>query len=141
MRKVYLLIVLFLSAFASHAQYAPTRTVCSGVSFNYSDNAIFPGGKFTWLAPTSGSAFTGGSANTIVANATVSISQTLRNPNNIPIIVSYTVTEITSNTTFTLAITVNPTPTVASVTSQEVLNGTNTSAILFGGTVAGSTFA
>ena len=141
MRKVYLLIVFLLSAFVSHAQYAPTLTKCSNVSFSWSDVAKFGvGGAYNWQTPTSPSLFTGGSSNTIVANALPSINQTLRNLTNAPIIVSYLVTEINSGLTFTLAITVNPTPTVSAVTSQEVLNGMNTSDILFGGAVAGTIY-
>ena len=138
MRKVYISIILLLSVGIVQAQY--TRTICSGTSFTYSDNIVFPGGSFTWTAPNSGAnIITGGSANA-TAKPTVSQTLSLVNPNNVPVVVTYTVTDVVSSTVFTVAVTVNPTPTVSSITSQTILNGTTTNAIVFGGTVAGTAF-
>ena len=138
MRKVYLLIVLLLSAFISHAQYTATRTICSGFSFSFSDGVTFPGGSYTWAMPTSPDLFTGGSPNLVTARGV--ISQTLANPNVFPIIVTYSGTETNTLTPITLRVTVNPTPTVNAISTEYELNGTSTNGTIFSGTVAGTTY-
>lgn len=136
MRKVYLLIVLLLSAFASHAQYIPASPplTCSNQLFSWNDTSPggFPAGQYIWDAPT-GVGFIGGSANSVPKN---SVSGTLINLTSANVIASYVVKEIGSSTTFTLNVTIYPSPDVTiSTSSQVILNGTATTAISFGSSV------
>ena len=140
MRKVYLLIVLLLSAFISHAQGPFATTECSSTGFSWNNIALFPTGQYTWTAPAPVAGLTGGVANATPRNF---VTGTLINLTNGPLIASYTVTEVGSGTLFTLNVTVNPKPNVTITNgNQVVLNGMSTNVVSFGSNVlVGTTFA
>ncbi len=107
-----------------------TRTICSGNAFTVSpvDGApdaatIVPTGTtYKWAAPSMPTGVTGGSAQTIGAN---SISQTLTNNTNTPKTVTYNVIPSIGScdgASFTVTVTVNPTPKVIAQT-REICSG------------------
>jgi hypothetical protein len=88
-----------------------TTAVCSGIAFNVTPAGAPAGTTYTWAAPT-GTGFTGGSAQ---GTGQTSISQTLTNTTTNPVTATYIVTPITTGcagNTFTLTVTVNPSPTI-----------------------------
>ncbi|RYE23737.1 MAG: HYR domain-containing protein [Sphingobacteriales bacterium] len=95
----------------------------------------------------SGTTYTWTSDNTtigIAASGNGDISSfTATNSGTTPVVATVTVTPHANNcngTPRTFTITVNPTPTVASVNNQTVCNGANTSAVSFTGNVANTAF-
>lgn len=126
-----------------------TASICSGGSFSVTPvnttNGIVPAGTtYSWGIPSVTGGLTGGSSATGVA----SISGTLANPSGTPQTATYTVTastpSCTASSTFTVTVTVNPTPAVTNMTASACsgagfsvtpVNGTN-------GTVpAGTTYS
>jgi gliding motility-associated-like protein len=100
---------------------AMTNTTCSGVAFtstpvNVSNGVVPTGTTYSWSAPVVTGGMTGGASGT---NQT-SISGTLTNPTNTPQTATYTVTP-TSGTcvgaTFTVTVTVNPSPAITAMTN------------------------
>ena len=98
---------------------------------------------YAWGAPTT-PGITGLASGT---NASA-ITGTLTNTTPAPIVVVYTVTPTSptgpcSGATFTVSVTVNPTPTVNAVTSQTLCNNATTTAVNFASTfnVTGTTYA
>ncbi|MEN9303538.1 MAG: hypothetical protein RL264_1967, partial [Bacteroidota bacterium] len=97
-----------------------TTIICSGAAFsvtptNGTNGSVPSGTTYSWAAP-SVPGITGTAAGT---NAS-SISGTLTNTTNAPITVSYTVTPVAGSctgATFTVSVTVNPTPTVTNMTA------------------------
>src|SRR5207247_2462726 len=78
------------------------------------------GTKYTWTAPTVTGGITGGSAQAV---GQTSISQTLTNPTNVMQTATYTVTPTSgvagycAGASFTITVTVNPTPLIANKTA------------------------
>lgn len=102
-------------------------TICSGEAFMISPvdgdpdaNTIVPAGTtYTWTSP-AGSGFTGGSAQAVPQT---SISQTLVNTTNNPVVAVYTVTPSTptcSGESFEIEVTINPAATVDAGAPQSV---------------------
>ena len=129
---------------------AQTTSVASGSAFSFAPSnggsSIVPTGTtYTWTAPLVTGGVTGGS---VQATGQTSISQTLTNPTNTAQTATYTVTP-TSGTagscvgnTFTLTVTVNPTPTITnSPLSQTICSGSTSSAVTLTSGVAGATFS
>ena len=98
-----------------------TEVICSGTSFNFSPvnaspSTIVPNGTtYSWSAPIVSGGITGGLAQFNQST----ISQTLVNPTNIAQTATYTVTATSPSTiggcssnTFTVTVTVNPTPVI-----------------------------
>ncbi|REG88497.1 beta strand repeat-containing protein [Algoriphagus antarcticus] len=114
------------------------NAVCSGSGFTTtpinSTNGIVPAGTtYSWPAPVVTGSLTGGAAS---SSSPTSITGTLTNPTTSPQTATYTVTPITSScagTTFTVTVTVNPTPvlnstlTPAAICSNSAFNYTPTS--------------
>ena len=100
-------------------------TICSGSTFNLlpidGTNGSVPAGvTYSWSAP-GGTGFTGGSAS---SGSPTSISGTLVNTTNAPVIATYTVTPTSGGTiglTFEVTITVFPTPIVAAITGASTV--------------------
>ncbi|MFM8596585.1 MAG: PKD-like domain-containing protein, partial [Flavobacteriales bacterium] len=98
-----------------------TATICSGTAFtatpaNGSGNIVPTGTTYTWTVAANANV-TGASNQT---TATAAISQTLTNTTNTVQTVVYTVTPISgtcSGATFTVTVTVNPTPSVTAQTA------------------------
>ena len=99
-----------------------TSITCSGIAFtvpltNAPLSLILPlGTTYSWSAPTVTGGLTGGGA----ATGQTSISETLINPTNTVQTATYTVTPSTSNcqgASFTVIVTVNPTPKISNVTA------------------------
>src|SRR5471030_1737739 len=132
MRKVYILIFLLLSFYASQGQ---TATTCSGVSPNYTRPGDPGGTTYTWFAPT-GVGFTGGS---IQGVGQLSVNQPLVNITNAPVVATYLVNSSFSGA-FSLAVTINPTPDVNGILDQVKCNATLTNLVSFSGSVPGTTF-
>ena len=118
-------------------------TVCSGTTFTVTPvnvtNGIVPAGTtYTWPAPT-GAGFTGGAA-----GSGASITGTLTNTTNAPVVATYTVTPTAGTcpgAPFTLTVTLNPTPTVTnSPLSQTICSGSSTTLVTLTSNVAGATF-
>jgi uncharacterized protein (TIGR02145 family) len=94
---------------------AMTTTMCSGAGFTVTPvnaaNGIVPAGTtYSWAAPSVTGGMTGGAAGTTAAN----ISGILTNPTNAPQTATYTVTPTSvscTGGTFTMIVTVNPSPT------------------------------
>ena len=96
-----------------------TTTVCSGSLFtatptNVTNGSVLANTTYTWLAPV-GSGFTGGAAGT-----GASITGTLINTSNVVKTATYTITPSTTTAgmpctgaTFTLTVTINPTPSIS----------------------------
>ncbi|MBK9107113.1 MAG: DUF11 domain-containing protein [Saprospiraceae bacterium] len=121
---------------------ASPQSICSGITTSVSLNSTIPGTTFTWTAAQhSGASITGFSnCNAACGNT---ISQILTNTtNNASGVVRYTVTPTAPNgcvgNTFTVDVTVNPTP-VGSGSNQTICSGFSTSVSL-SSTVASSTF-
>jgi large repetitive protein len=121
-----------------------TETSCSGTAFsilpqNSTGNIVPAGTTYSWAAPApqSGvSGLAGGSNNS-------NISGTITNTNTSPATITYTVTPVSNGctgATFTVDVTVDPTPTVDPITSETLCNGDNTPAISFTGTVSSTIF-
>ncbi|TCJ13299.1 PKD domain-containing protein [Flaviaesturariibacter flavus] len=99
-------------------------TICSGGNFSITPANAPVGTVYTWALPTSNpaGAVTGGAA----GNSQPGISGTLTNVTNAPAVLLYTVTPVASdcsNSTFTVAVTVNPKPVIgnmAAVTCSDV---------------------
>ncbi len=95
-------------------------TVCSGTAFsvtpaNGTNGTVPAGTTYSWAAPS-----VPGITGTAAGTSASSISGTLTNTTNAPITVSYTVTPVAGSctgTTFTVSVTVNPTPTVTNMTA------------------------
>ncbi|MFB0903386.1 MAG: hypothetical protein QMB11_03310, partial [Nonlabens sp.] len=125
-----------------------TPTICSGTSFSVTpangSGAIVPTGTtYTWTTPVSNpaGAITGGNVQLTGVNA---ISQTLNNTTNSPATVEYTVTPtagVCSGNSFTITVTVNPTPTTLSLVNQTYCNNVPTTEIVFTNGVSGTTYA
>ena len=98
-----------------------TGTACSGAAFTVSPvnvtNGIVPAGTtYSWAIPVVTGGLTGGAAGAGAAN----IGGTLVNPGNIPRTATYTVTPLSgtcTGATFTVIVTVNPTPSIANKTA------------------------
>ncbi|UAY50643.1 PKD-like domain-containing protein [Ferruginibacter albus] len=106
-----------------------TTSVCTGGTFSVTPGSVPSGTKYTWTAPT-GTGFGGGSAQ---STAQSSISQVLTNSGTTAVTASYTVTPISGTCTgnnFTLAVTVNPKPTMTSASSATICSGTAVSITL-----------
>jgi gliding motility-associated-like protein len=120
------------------------QTICSGGTFtvtpaNGTDGVIPANTTYTWTAPAAVPGITGLASGTNQNN----ISGTLTNTTNTAITVPYTVTPKSGNCTgqsFTVNITVQPVPTVGNITSQTLCNGSQTNAITFTGTAAGTVY-
>ena len=72
--------------------------------------------------------------------ATVDLSGNVTGVTSGSVTISYAVTNICGTTTVTYPITVNPTPTVVSVTPQVLCNGFTTTSVVFSGAVSGTSF-
>jgi hypothetical protein len=136
MRKLYLLIILLGSFYASHGQTTYLVTTCSGTNINYS-NTLYPGANYTWSAAVITGTITGNTANAI---GNTSINETLVNTSATSATAAYSVTESFSSTTFTLIVTVNPIPTVNAISDQLLCKGTLTNLVSFTGTVTGTQY-
>jgi hypothetical protein len=125
--------------------FSPTsaQTICSGQSSQ--PVTLFsptPAVGFSWTAtsPTGITGVTTSGSSTIPA-------QTLTNTTSSPITVTYIASATTNGSascpgaTATYSITVNPTPTVTQPANQTVTSGSSTTAVIFSGTVAGTSYA
>jgi gliding motility-associated-like protein len=119
-----------------------SETICSGttLSHNLNNDVTLSGNTFEWSAASNPNV-NGESTST---QTTGNITDTLVNTTNTPQIVVYTITPTGSNAcpgnSFTYSVTVNPTPTVNSISNQIVCKGTSTSPITFSGTISGTTY-
>ncbi|MES2591461.1 MAG: PKD-like domain-containing protein [Bacteroidota bacterium] len=101
---------------------AQTAITCSGIAFTVTPvdgggNTVPAGTTYTWSAPVVTGGLTGGSAQAV---GQPSISQTLTNPANTSQTATYTVTPAAGScvgATFTVTVTVNPTPAITVQTS------------------------
>ncbi|MBN9299618.1 MAG: DUF11 domain-containing protein, partial [Filimonas sp.] len=115
-----------------------SQTVCNNASttaINFGSNVI--GATYTWTNNTSSIGLAASGSGNIASFAAV-------NNGTAPVTATITVTpsaNTCSGTAKTFTITVNPTPTVNAVTNQTVCNGANITAVNFGGTVSGTTYA
>ncbi|MBU6261747.1 MAG: PKD domain-containing protein, partial [Bacteroidetes bacterium] len=126
---------------------AALQTICSGSTF-----LIAPINSGSTIVPTNTSYTWTVANNPAVAGATNqavpqnNISQTLTTSAFTPQDVFYTVTPTSGaagacvGSTFTVTITVNPIPTVNSVSSQVICNGSTTTGVTFTGNVAGTVY-
>ncbi len=125
-----------------------TPIICSGTAFSVTpangSGVIVPTGTtYTWTTPLSNpaGAITGGNVQLTGVNA---ISQTLNNTTNSPATLEYTVTPtagVCSGNSFTITVTVNPTPTTLSLVNQTYCNNVPTTEIVFTNGVSGTTYA
>ena len=110
---------------------AQSATICSGNSFTINlanappGTIIPPGTNYSWVLPTSNpaNAITGGA----LANNQASITQTLTNTTSNPATLTYTVTPLSGacqGINFQVVVTVNPAPSIPSLT-QSVCSGSN----------------
>lgn len=122
-----------------------TETSCSGTAFSVTPvdgtngSTVPTGTTYTWSAPAPQSGISGLSA----GNNSSNISGTLVNTNNTPVTITYNVTPSTNGcpgAPFDIAMTVAPTPTVATVIGETLCNGSATQAVNFTGTVTGTVF-
>lgn len=99
-----------------------TATTCSGVAFTIipvnGTNGVVPSGtNYSWSAPVVTGGITGSTAS---SGSPTSITGTLTNPTNIVQTATYTVMPLTgscSGNTFTITVTVNPTPAITAITT------------------------
>ena len=120
-----------------------TASLCSGSVLNY----VPPGGAsylFSWSSPViSPSGAISGATQQPAPQS--SLTQTLTNTGTQPATATYTVgvsgPGCTGSPTFIVVVTVNPTPTVSTLSPQEVCPGETTTAITFSGAVPGTTFS
>jgi hypothetical protein len=121
---------------------ADPATICSGATTNIALHTTVSGTSFTWTAAQfSGAAITGFS--NCASGCGTSIQQALTNTGTSPGVVRYTVTPSANNCSgaaFTVDVTVNPTPTVNSISNRTHCNGEHVNGIAFSGAVAGTTF-
>jgi hypothetical protein len=116
---------------------AMTNTVCSGVVFtstpvNVTNGVVPSGTTYSWSAPTVTGGMTGGASGLNAA----SISGTLTNPTNIVQTATYTVTPTSgfcSGTTFTVTVTVNPTITFTTASTNPTVCNASDGTITLGG--------
>ncbi|WP_294824436.1 PKD-like domain-containing protein [uncultured Flavobacterium sp.] len=111
-----------------------TVAPANGINGTVPDNTVY-----TWAAPAAQAGVTGLTA----GNNSNSISATVTNSNTAPVDITYVVTPTTNGCTgsaFNITVTVQPTPTVTTVLSQTVCNGTNTAPINFTSPVGNTTF-
>lgn len=113
------------------------QTVCNGTA---ATAVIFTGAV-------AGTTYSWSNSNTLIglpATGTGNIpSFVAMNPTNLPITGTITVTPSANGCTGTsksFTITVNPTPNAANIANQAICNGAPTTAVIFTGTVAGTTF-
>ncbi len=110
-----------------------TKTICTGAGTNITLTAS-PSSSFTWTIGAIAGDITGANA-----GAGPGINDILTNPGNSAGTVQYIVTP-TSTTgscpgaAYTITVTVNPSPTVATILNQAVCNGSNTTPVNFSGT-------
>ncbi|MEI6487905.1 MAG: PKD-like domain-containing protein [Bacteroidota bacterium] len=127
-----------------------TATISSGSTFSITPSnggsTIVPAGTtYIWSVPTVTGGITGGSAQVI---GQTSISQTLTNPTCAVQTATYTVTPTSGaagscvGNTFTIIVTVNPTPTITNTPlSQSICSGSPSTAVTLTSCVAGATFS
>lgn len=128
--------------------FATTPIICSGTAFtvtptNSSGNIVPSGTTYTWTTPISNpiGAITGGAAQ---VTGIVSISQILTNTSTSPATLEYSVTPTSGTcigTSFTITVTVNPTPTLLGLSNQTYCNGVPTTEIVLTNSVTGTTYA
>jgi len=142
----------------------PISNNCSGTqqTFVYTVNPtpsvllpssqIICAGANTSAIAFSGSSVSGTSYNWTNTNSSIGIgisgtgnisSFTTINSTSVPVISTLSITPVAnacSGTSQTFTVTVNPTPTINSVTNQTLCNGVNTSPITFSGSVSGTTY-
>jgi len=95
--------------------------ICSGSPFNYTATSATGGATFSWTRAT-----VAGISNTLGSGASATINEILTNTTNTPIIVTYAVTT-TANTcpnTQNVTVTVNPTPSITTISSPTACSGT-----------------
>lgn len=115
-----------------------SQTVCNTVSTSaITFTTTVPGTVFNWTNPNPGIGLLGSGTGDIASFTAV-------NTSFVPVTTVFTVTPtrlgcVGSIQTF--SITVNPTPNVAASLNQEVCNGFSTSAVVFTGPVAGTTYS
>ena len=109
---------------------AMSTTICSAIGFTVTPvtvtNGIVPAGTtYSWSAPTVTGGMTGGAAS---SGSPTSITGTLTNPTNTPQTATYTVTPFSSaslgtcqGASFTVTVTVNPTPVVTNAGTASTL--------------------
>jgi len=99
-----------------------TSNVCSGIAQNYTITSTNSSTTFNWVRTA-----VAGISNTAVTNQTnATIFETLINTTNSPINVTYQITPSANGytgSTFTYTVTVNPIPSVTSLTSDSVCSG------------------
>ncbi|MDB5125149.1 MAG: hypothetical protein JWP94_3278 [Mucilaginibacter sp.] len=99
----------------------PSAITCNNVAQNYAITSNVTGTTFTW-----GRAATTGISNPAISGQTsASITETLVNTSNAPIVVNYIITPAANGCTgpgFNYAVTVNPTPKVTSAASATICN-------------------
>lgn len=121
---------------------ASPQTICNGDKTNVALNSTVNGTTFTWTAAQQSGATVTGFSN-CTSNCGTSIQQTLTNSGVTAGVVRYTVTPKVGDcpgNTFTVDVTVNPTPTVNAVSNRTHCNGDNGLTIPFTGAVSGTTF-
>jgi hypothetical protein len=141
----YIIIAFLTQAVNAQCSFSNfTRSVCSGVQFSAVPSLALPTHQFTWALPIiSPSGAIGGATASVGPQAT--ITQLLINSGTSPATATYTIVPsgpgCTGSQSFTLTVTVNPHPTVNTVSNQIVCSGSLTSTIQFTGPVAGTTFS
>jgi gliding motility-associated-like protein len=117
---------------------AATATTCNSTPQNYAITSNVAGAAFNW-----GRAAVAGISNGAVSGQTASsITETLVNTSNVPVVVTYIITPSANGCTgpaFTYSVTVNPTATVTSAASITVCNNTTQNYIITSN-VTGTTF-
>ena len=98
-----------------------TTSICDNAAFNYSATSSAANTSFSWTR-----AFVTGINNAAASGATGTISETLDNTTDQPVVVNYIFTLSTGTgcvTTDSLKLTVNPTPVTNTVTNKTYCNG------------------
>jgi gliding motility-associated-like protein len=117
---------------------APTATVCGGSPLNYNITSNVSGATFTW----SRAAIAGISNAAVSGMTTPTITETLINTTNAPIVVRYVIVPSANGcpgTSFNYDVTVNPTPAVNPISPISICSGTPLSQNITG-IVSGTTF-
>jgi len=118
---------------------ALSASICTNTLLNYTPSSNYSSASFAWTR-----AVVAGISNS-AGSGTGSISETLINTSSSPVIVHYIYTVSAGGcanpTTFNVAVTVNPNPTITNLSNQNVCGGSSAVADNFNSNVAGSTYS
>jgi gliding motility-associated-like protein len=117
---------------------AATQTVCGGAALNYTITSNISAATFSW----SRAAVTGISNTAVSGMTTATITETLINTTNAPVVVRYVIIPSANGctgTSFNYDVTVNPTPAVNALSPLSICSGTALNQTITG-IVGGTTF-